>query len=160
MCLSGNAFLNTPNLINLTKETHNEFDEDYIGLTRRALEIDLDNGEILDSEGEAISLPTYFYSWDELEFTLPQKQNYDFVGFEINDNPETVVSPDENNETISISTQGYYSLDLKAEYLTAERFVDSENGYKVTYIALDDRTHYRLESVERIDSDFTTNSFD
>lgn len=152
------AFLNTPNLINLTKETHNEFDEDYIGLTRRALEIDLDNGEILDSEGEAISLPTYFYSWDELEFTLPQKQNYDFVGFEINDNPETVVSPDENNETISISTQGYYSLDLKAEYLTAERFVDSENGYKVTYIALDDRTHYRLESVERIDSDFTTNS--
>ena len=152
------AFLNTPNLINLTKETHNEFDENYIGLTKRALEIDLDDGQILDSEGEEITLPTYFYSWDELEFVLPEKQNYDFVGFEINENPETTIAPEENSDTITIPTQGYYSLGLKAEYLTAERFVDAENGYRVTYIALDDRAHYRLESVERIDSDFTTNS--
>lgn len=134
-----NAFKNTPNLINLTKESEVDFDESYIGLSKRNITIEFNN-DIEDYEGS-------YYSWDKinLDTSLLTKTYYDFLGFNLNDSD--FVSP--INNKITINCNGYYYLSLKATYDFSNLITDE---YGVSYKLSDDKSHYIIYSYSGNDS--------
>lgn len=137
------AFENTPNLINITKDTEIEFNEENIGLQRRSLTV-LSGGLDGPIQNEI------YYSWDTIAIAPGEKVTMDFLGYQINDTTDDIKNEvDPETGLIVFEASGYYSITAIGLYETAGKFTDPQNG--VTYELSEDKTHYSMVDFEPID---------
>ena len=127
--IGSNAFLNTPNLINLTKQTNADFDEEDIGLTPRIL-------TIADSDYKIT-----YYNWDNITLPISNEEDYDFTGYQINGDPTDFKNVDEDKEGVTFSCSGYYSIEADPIFLSALVITDQ---YGVTYETDENREFYTI----------------
>lgn len=137
------AFENTPNLINITKDTEIEFNEENIGLQRRSLTV-LSGGLDGPIQNEI------YYSWDTIAIAPGEKVTMDFLGYQINDTTDDIKNEvDPETGLIVFEARGYYSITAIGLYETAGKFTDPQNG--VTYELSEDKTYYSMVDFEPID---------
>lgn len=137
------AFENTPNLINITKDTEIEFNEENIGLQRRSLTV-LSGGLDGPIQNEI------YYSWDIIAIAPGEKVTMDFLGYQINDTTDDIKNEvDPETGLIVFEASGYYSITAIGVYETAGKFTDPQNG--VTYELSEDKTYYSMVDFEPID---------
>ncbi len=137
------AFENTPNLINITKDTEIEFNEENIGLQRRSLTV-LSGGLDGPIQNEI------YYSWDTIAIAPGEKVTMDFLGYQINDTTDDIKNEvDPATGLIVFEASGYYSITAIGLYETAGKFTDPQNG--VTYELSEDKTYYSMVDFEPID---------
>lgn len=137
------AFENTPNLINITKDTEIEFNEENIGLQRRSLTV-LSGGLDGPIQNEI------YYSWDTIAIAPGEKVTMDFLGYQINDTTDDIKNEvDPETGLIVFEASGYYSITAIGLYETAGKFTDPQNG--VTYELSEDKTYYSMVDFEPID---------
>ena len=138
------AFENTPNLINITKDTEIDFNEENIGLQRRSLTV-LSGGLDGPIQNEI------YYSWDTIAIAPGEKVTMDFLGYQINDTTDDIKNEvDPETGLIVFEASGYYSITAIGLYETAGKFTDPQNG--VTYELSEDKTYYSMVDFEPIDS--------
>lgn len=137
------AFDNTPNLINITKDTEIDFNEENIGLQRRSLTV-LSGGLDGPIQNEI------YYSWDTIAIAPGEKVTMDFLGYQINDTTDDIKNEvDPETGLIVFEASGYYSITAIGLYETAGKFTDPQNG--VTYELSEDKTYYSMVDFEPID---------
>lgn len=141
--IGDNAFLNTPNLVNLTKASQVNFNEERIGLTKRSIAIEF---------SETSNNPTYFYSWDKINlYPLSDYDLYDFSGYNINNDVSDFISYDkDDNTSMSLDCKGYYNLLLTPVFYTTKTYIDTYDGYQITYTRRSNNTEYEISSVTKI----------
>ncbi len=127
--IGNEAFANTPNLVNLTKESPIEFNEKALGLTPRVLTV----------EGTDITME--YYNWDVITLDVVDKFANDFTGYRINDNLEDFKPVNDDKEGVTFSCSGYYSITAEPVYLSALVVTDE---YGVTYQTTEEREFYTI----------------
>ena len=127
--IGSDAFLNTPNLIYLTKLTNVDFDEEDLGLTPRLL-------TIADSDYQLT-----YYSWDNITLPISKEEDFDFTGYQINGDPTDFKNVDADNEGVTFSCSGYFSIEASPIFLSALVITDQ---YGVTYQTDENREFYTI----------------
>lgn len=134
------AFSNTPELIYIENDSEKVFDGERAGLTEREIVVDV------KGNGEEIINDTY-YVWDTVQIEVGEWLTFDFIGYEINDNPEdTKIEFSEDGKYIEFSGNGYSEINAKGIYETSKEFIDP---YGITYTLSEDKTYYTISSYDQ-----------